>query len=93
LTGPSTIKQQGNHRKWNNMMSDWRDRLKLAEGDTINLLHSKSTGFMQETDVEIYEIRASNIPVSGTVIFTDHTAIKVLSGRCVLSSEAPPVKY
>lgn len=75
------------------MMSDWRDRLKLAEGDTINLLHSKSTGFMQETDVEIYEIRASNIPVSGTVIFTDHTAIKVLSGRCVLSSEAPPVKY
>lgn len=58
------------------MMSDWRDGLKLAEGDTLNLLHSKSTGFMQETDVETYEIHASNGSFSGTVIFTDHTAIK-----------------
>lgn len=58
------------------MMSDWRDSLKLAEGETLNLLHSKSTGFMQETDVETYEIRASDGSVSGTVIFTDHTAVK-----------------
>jgi len=58
------------------MMSGWRDRLKLAEGETINLLQSKSSGFMQETDVETYEIRASNGSVSGTVIFTDHTAFK-----------------
>jgi hypothetical protein len=57
-------------------MSEWRDRLKLADGETLILVEAKLTGFMQESDVEMYNVVAPDGAIRGTVVATDHTAVK-----------------
>jgi len=51
-------------------------KLKLNKGDTLKQVNHKTKGPMQETDIWIYDILNENGATIGTVIHTDHTAIK-----------------
>ena len=51
-------------------------RLKLNEGDTLKKTDHRMKGPMQETDIWSYDILNKNGETVGTVIHTDHTAIK-----------------
>lgn len=55
-----------------------RDKLKLAEGDTLNYKASRMKGFAGETDVNDYDIVDATGTVIGSVEFTEHTAVRGL---------------
>jgi hypothetical protein len=57
-------------------MSDWSGRVILGAGEKLCLVGSKSTGFMQETDVTTYNIVADDGSICGDVTVTDHTAVR-----------------
>lgn len=51
-------------------------KLKLNAGDTLKQIGHKMKGSMQETDIWTYEILNRDGEVVGSVVHTDHTAIK-----------------
>jgi len=51
-------------------------KLKLNEGETLNLKNHRMKGSLQETDIWSYDILNKNGETVGTVVHTDHTAIK-----------------
>lgn len=57
-------------------MADWNNRVKLADGQKLDLVGSKSKGFMQETDVTTYNVVDQDGTLCGDVTITDHTAVK-----------------
>jgi hypothetical protein len=57
-------------------MSDWNTRLKLAPGQELKLVGTKSKGFMAETDITTYQIIDADGAICGEVTLMDHTAVK-----------------
>ena len=53
-----------------------RTRIKLAPGETLKEESHRSKGSMSETDIWTYVIVDSNGNKVGSVVHTDHTAIK-----------------
>jgi len=51
-------------------------KLKFNEGDTLKQTNHRMKGSMQETDIWTYDILNKNGETVGTIIHTDHTAIK-----------------
>ncbi len=51
-------------------------KLKLNEGDTLKQTDHRMKGPMQETDIWTYSILNKDGEVVGSVVHTDHTAIK-----------------
>jgi len=52
------------------------NKLKLNQGDTLKQINHRMKGTMQETDIWTYDILNESGVTVGTVIHTDHTAIK-----------------
>jgi hypothetical protein len=57
-------------------MSDWKTKIILAAGETTKPTGSRSTGFMQETDVYDYDVVAADGTKVGNITVEDHTAVK-----------------
>jgi len=57
-------------------MSDWKSKVDLKSGERLTHTGSKSKGFMGETDVDVYDITATNGEIVGSVTVKDHTAVK-----------------
>ena len=55
-----------------------RDKLKLADDDTLRFESSRSKGFLEETDVTDYSIIDVMGNVVGTVEYTEHTKVNGL---------------
>ena len=53
-----------------------RTKIKLAPGETLKEESHRSKGSMSETDIWTYAIVDSNGNKVGSVVHTDHTAIK-----------------
>lgn len=53
-----------------------RDKLKLNDGDSLIQENHRSKGTMAETDIYTYSIIDAQGNKTGTVVHTDHTAIK-----------------
>ena len=58
------------------MSADWRTKLVLNDGEQLNHTGSSMKGFMQETDVETYDVVSASGSKVGTVTVEDHTAVK-----------------
>lgn len=54
----------------------WRSKVVLKEGEVLTHVSSKSKGFMQEEDIDEYEIYAGDGSRTGGVIVNDHTAVR-----------------
>ncbi len=54
----------------------WKDRLTLDATDELRHESSKTSGFMQEEDIDTYSIIAADGTKTGTVTIRDHTAVK-----------------
>jgi hypothetical protein len=57
-------------------MSDWKEKLLLADDQKLKHTGSATKGFMGETDVDTYDVIDQNNLVVGTVTVEDHTAVK-----------------
>lgn len=57
-------------------MTTWKDKLRLKDGESLELERRYMEGFMQETDVEVYRIVSYTGEVTGRVKYTDHTAVR-----------------
>lgn len=53
-----------------------QEKLKLAKGETVAFVSSRSRGFASETDVSEYNVLDADGEVIGTVVFTEHTAVR-----------------
>jgi hypothetical protein len=53
----------------------WKDKLNLANNETLQSIKSDQNGFLAQEDVELYHIINSDGKITGKVVFTDHTAI------------------
>jgi hypothetical protein len=56
----------------------WKSKVVLNSGETLKHERSSNSGFMQETDIDIYSIVRKDGSVSGSVKVTDNTAVKGL---------------
>ena len=57
-------------------MAEWRERLPLSPGETLEHVGSKQSGFMQETDEEAFRVITSDGSIVGTVTYRDHTSVR-----------------
>lgn len=57
-------------------MSTWKDKLILEPGETLQHTGSSMEGFMQETDVDTYDVISADGSRVGIVTVRDHTAVK-----------------
>ncbi len=57
-------------------MTDWKTKVILREGQVLRHVSSKTQGFMQETDLDSYEIVDAEGAVTGTVLKEEHIAVK-----------------
>ncbi len=57
-------------------MSDWKSKIILNDGETVKHTGSSMKGFMQETDVDTYDVISEDGAINGTVTVEDHTAVK-----------------
>lgn len=53
-----------------------KEKLKLAAGEKLKHVNSRSQGFMGETDVTSYLILDASDNIVGSVEHTEHTAVK-----------------
>lgn len=53
-----------------------RDRIKLNPGEKLKLESSRRTGTMDESDIDTYSIINQAGEVVGSVVHTDHTALR-----------------
>ncbi|MEK0269873.1 hypothetical protein WM008_09430 [Vibrio vulnificus] len=56
-----------------------KTRIKLSNGEMLKRISSRTKGFMGETDITDYQIIGSEGNVVGSVVYTDHTAIRGLT--------------
>jgi hypothetical protein len=54
----------------------WKEKLTLAADEELKHESSKTSGFMQEEDIDIYSIVRSDGTKTGSVKVSDHTAVK-----------------
>lgn len=57
-------------------MSSWKDKVIVAPDCSLRHKQSRTKGFMQETDIYEYDIVDARGEVVGTVVVTDHTAVR-----------------
>lgn len=55
---------------------DWRAKVILQDGESLKFERSYSRGFMEEEDVEEYQIVLADGTVTGSVVMKDHIAVK-----------------
>lgn len=53
-----------------------QEKLKLAYGETVAFVSSRSRGFAGEEDISDYNVLDADGKVVGTVVFTEHTAVR-----------------
>lgn len=56
-------------------MTDWREKLKLEDGQNIKHINHRAKGPLAETDIDEYNVMQGD-QVIGSVTVTDHTNIK-----------------
>ncbi|MEZ8316804.1 hypothetical protein [Vibrio splendidus] len=56
-----------------------KTRIKLNDGEVLKRISSRTKGFMGETDITDYQIIDSDGNTVGTVVYTDHTAVRGLT--------------
>ena len=54
----------------------WKDKVILNGDEELRFESSKQSGFMQETDTDIYSIVRKDGTKTGSVKVIDHTAVK-----------------
>lgn len=54
----------------------WKTKVKLQDGEQLQRTRSATKGFMGEEDVNEYLIVNAKGETVGTVVHTDHTAVK-----------------
>lgn len=54
----------------------WEEKINLKEDEELMHESHKASGFMQETDTDIYSVIRKNGTKTGTVEVVDHTAVK-----------------
>jgi hypothetical protein len=54
----------------------WKNKITLKPGEELKHEKSSTSGFMQETDVDIYAIVREDGSPGGSVKVEDHTAVK-----------------
>ena len=54
----------------------WKDKVILNGDEELKFESSKQSGFMQETDTDIYSIVRKDGTKTGSVKVIDHTAVK-----------------
>ncbi|HEX5356145.1 MAG TPA: hypothetical protein VFW93_08000 [Aquabacterium sp.] len=54
----------------------WKEKLILKEGEDLKHESSKTSGFMQEEDINTYSIIRADGTKTGSVKVVDHTAVK-----------------
>lgn len=57
-------------------MTDWRDKVSLQEGQQLRHVGSSMKGFMQETDVDTYDVISAEGSKVGSVTVEDHIAVR-----------------
>lgn len=57
-------------------MTDWRAKVILNPGESLQLDDSRCEGFMQETDVYDCSVIDANGEIVGKVTASDHTAVR-----------------
>ena len=57
---------------------EWKDKLALNEGEKLLHTGASMKGFMQETDVDTYDVLSADGTKVGTVTVEDHTAVRGL---------------
>lgn len=53
-----------------------KSKLILNDGESLKKISSRTKGFMDETDIVEYQVMNQAGEVVGTVIYTDHTAVR-----------------
>lgn len=59
-------------------MSEWESKVVLQRGESLTRTGSRQTGFMQETDIDNYDVVDGDGNTNGTVEIRDHTAVRGL---------------
>jgi hypothetical protein len=54
----------------------WKDKIVLNSNEVLKHESSKTSGFMQEEDIDFYSIHQKDGTKIGSVKVTDHTAVK-----------------
>ena len=54
----------------------WKSKVVLTNDEELKHESSKLSGFMQETDIDVYSIVRKDGTKTGSVKVTDHTAVK-----------------
>lgn len=57
-------------------MTLWKDKIVMEHDCSLQHKRSHSKGFMQETDIDEYDIIGTSGERVGTVVVTDHTAVR-----------------
>lgn len=57
-------------------IDSWRQEILLKEGEQLVHHSSRTSGFMQEEDIETFLVQAADGSSCGTVVVSDHTAVK-----------------
>ena len=57
-------------------MQEWKQKLVLKPGEHLQHTGSRMTGFMQETDIDTYDVLDADGSKVGSVTIEDHTAVK-----------------
>lgn len=57
-------------------MVSWKDKILIEEDWSLQHKQSRSRGFMQEIDINEYDIVDAFSSLVGTVVVTNHTAVK-----------------
>jgi len=60
------------------MSNSWKDKVVMGNDCSLQHKQSHSKGFMQETDIDEYNIVDASGELFGTVVITNHTAVKGL---------------
>lgn len=57
-------------------MTFWKDKIVLESGCSLQYKKLRTNGFMQEADIEEYDIVNASGEIIGAVVVTDHTAVR-----------------
>lgn len=68
-------------------MTIWREKLQLNDGESLKHSGSRTKGFMQETDIESFDILDKSGTKVGYVVLEDHTAVKGFKRTISLSQK------
>jgi hypothetical protein len=54
----------------------WKEKIILMDGEELKHENSKTSGFLQEEDIDTYSIIRADGTKTGSVKVVDHTAVK-----------------